>query len=61
MTTLDLRDNLIEARKRFGRGEIGVDELNKIADEYIAAIKAYSKQSGKRIATPSRAYLLRAL
>lgn len=61
MTTLDLRDKLIDARKRYGRGEISVDELNRIADEYIAAIQAFAKQSGKRIKSPSRGYLLRAL
>lgn len=61
MTTLDLRDKLLDARKRFGRGEITIDELNTIADEYIAAIKTYAKQSGKAIKPPSRAYLLRAL
>lgn len=61
MSALDLRDKLLEARRRFGRQEITVDELYAAADAYIAALKEYKKRSGKKFAIPSRSYVIRAL
>ena len=58
---LDMRDHVIAARSRFHRGEITLDDLYAVADRYIAALREYKKRTGKRLAIPSRAYLLRAL
>lgn len=55
------RTRLQNARKAYGRGEIDIDELHAAADEYIAFLKAYRKNSGKKFRIPSRAYLIRAL
>lgn len=61
MTTLELRTQAIEAKQRFGRGEISVDDLYAAADAYIAALKTYKKATGKKLSITSRAYLIRAL
>ena len=61
MTTIELRTQVIEAKQRFGRGEISVDDLYAAADAYIAALKTYKKATGKKLSIPSRAYLIRAL
>jgi DNA-directed RNA polymerase sigma subunit (sigma70/sigma32) len=58
---LELRQQVIEARIRFGHSEISIDELYRICDLYREAIREYSKRSKKKIRIPSRAYLLRAL
>lgn len=61
MTALALRDRLIEAKQRWGRGEITTDELHAAADAYIDSLKAYKAATGKKLSIPSRAYLIRAL
>lgn len=61
MTALELRSKLLEAKKRYGRGEITIDALYATADAYIDALCQYQKASGKKFAIPSRGYLIRAL
>lgn len=62
MTTLELRDRLLTAKQRFGRNEIGVNELYAAADAYIESIKEFKKRTGnKKLKVPSRSYIIRAL
>ena len=61
MSPMELRNQLIEARKKFGRGEITTDQLNAAADEYIKALKEYKRAKKVKLNIPTRAYLLRAL
>jgi hypothetical protein len=58
---LVLRDALIVARQRFGQGQITVDSLYAAADAYIDALRQYKRTAHKRMAIPSRAYLIRAI
>ncbi len=60
-TAMQLRERLVEQRARYYQGGITIDQLHACADEYIAALKAYRKASGKRFSVPCRAYLIRAL
>jgi len=61
MTALELKTQLQQAKNRFHRGEISIDELYAAADAYIATLRAYRKQSGKKFRIPSRGYLIRAV
>jgi len=49
-----------KARARWLRGEITLEELYAIVDEYIAALKEYRRRTGKKFRIPSRGYILRA-
>ena len=61
-TPLECKTALQLAKQRFGAGEISESELNTIADEYIAAIRAYKERTGnKKLRIPTRAYLIRAI
>lgn len=62
MDAQEIRNKLIETKQRFGRGEVGIDELYAAADAYIAAIREYKKRTkNKRLSIPSRAYIIRAI
>lgn len=61
MTPMDLRNQVIEARQKYGRGEITVTELHTVADRYIESLKEYKRVKKVKLSIPSRAYLLRAL
>jgi len=60
MSALDLKFAMQEAKKKFGRGEIGENELFEAADAYIDAIREFKKRTKAKIAVPSRGYILRA-
>jgi hypothetical protein len=60
-TPMDLRNELIDTKRRFGQGAATIDVLYSAADAYIAALKAFKKSTGKRLTIPSRAYLIRAI
>lgn len=60
-TPLELRTKLIIAKQEYGQGNLTTDELYAIADEYIESLKVYKKTKNKKLAIPSRAYLIRAL
>lgn len=62
MTAQECRNQLIEAKQRFGRNEITTEQLYAAADAYIEAIKAYKKRTGnKKLPVPNRGYLIRAI
>lgn len=61
MTPRELRDQVIDARARYRRGEISYEDLGRVADAYIAAVVAYMRARGVKRRAPSRAYVLRAL
>ena len=65
MTPRELRPVVIDARRRYQHGEISLDELYRVADQYIAAVTAHAKTLSpairRRFRPPSRAYILRAL
>ena len=61
MTALQLRDEVIKARAAHMNGTVTIDQLYAIVDQYIDAIMAYYKKTGKRKARPSRSYIIRAL
>lgn len=56
-----LRNKLIATRMQYHNSEATIEQLFAAADDYIAALKAYKKASGKRFTIPSRSYLIRAL
>ena len=60
MTPLELKDKLCKAIKAHGRGEVDEDALFAAADAYIASLKEYKKQTGKKFKLPSRGYIIRA-
>lgn len=60
MNPQEYRNQLIEAKQRFGRNEITTDQLYAAADAYIDAIKDFKKRTGnKKLPVPSRGHLLR--
>jgi hypothetical protein len=61
MTPMQARTNLIQVRSAFAAGTATISQLYEAADLYITALKAYKKASGKKVAIPSRAYVIRAL
>lgn len=62
MTAHEYRNALIEAKQRFGRGEITATELYAAADAYIEAIKDFKRRTGnKKLRVPDRGYLIRAI
>lgn len=61
MTPLELRDKLIESKRLYGQGLIGIDALYAAADEYIDALKAFKQRTKAKLSIPSRAYIIRAL
>lgn len=61
MTPMELRNQLIKAKKAFGRNEITINELHAAADKYIEALKKFKKEKKAKISIPSRAYIIRAL
>jgi len=61
MTPLELRNEVITAKKKFGQGLITESELYAVADKYIDALKAYKKSKQVKLPIPSRSYLIRAL
>lgn len=62
MSAQEYRNQLIEAKQRFGRNEITQDDLYAAADAYIEAIKDFKKRTGnKKLSVPSRGYLIRAI
>lgn len=58
---IDLRSKLQAARAAHQQGQIDIDALYAVADEYIAALRAYKTRTGRRISIPSRAYIIRAV
>ena len=58
---IDLRSKLQAARAAHQHGQLDLDGLYAAADEYIAALRAYKKRTGRRISIPSRAYIIRAV
>lgn len=62
MSALDLRAKLQEAKQKFGRNEITLEQLYAAADAYIESIKAFKKRTGdKKLRIPDRGYLIRAI
>ena len=62
MNPQELRNAFIATKHRWGRNEATVEELYAAADAYIEAIKEFKKRTkNKKLAVPTRAYLLRAL
>lgn len=60
MTAHDYRNQLIEAKQRFGRNEITSTQLYAAADAYINAIKEFKQRTGnKKLNVPTRGHLLR--
>ena len=58
---IDLHSKLIAARAAHQQGQIDLDTLYAVADEYIAALRAYKRRTGRRLSIPSRAYIIRAV
>lgn len=62
MTPLELRSNLIEAKKLYGQNVITIDDLYTAADAYIESLKDFKKRTkAAKLHIPSRSYLIRAL
>jgi len=62
---LDLRSEVIHARAQYQRGEMSLDSLYAVVDQYIKAVTdraaTLSPKIRRRFRPPSRAYILRAL
>ena len=62
------REQVWQARKALGeaiarqkRGEVGLNQVYRAADAYIAAIRAHTKATGRKLPVPSRAKIIRLL
>jgi hypothetical protein len=55
------RTALIDGAAANRRGELSIEDLYRLADAYIAAIKVHSRATGKKLPVPGRAYVIRAL
>jgi hypothetical protein len=60
MSALDLKFKLQEAKQKFGRNEITIEQLYVVADAYIAALTEFKKRTKAKISIPSRGYIIRA-
>lgn len=60
MTALELKEKLIETRRRFFLGEATEADFNLAADAYIQSIRDFKKSRGdKKLRIPTRTQLLR--
>lgn len=61
MSPMELRNQLKEVKKSFGRNEATEQQFIDAADQYISALKDYKKKTKAKISIPNRAYLMRAI
>jgi hypothetical protein len=54
-----LRQNILDTRDAYHRGQVSFTAVVAACDRYIAAIREYGRTTGIRVPLPSRGALLR--